>query len=240
MNRYAIALSAAAVLGTAVASQAAVLVTGGDAGEGITLNAANNVYALNIALGNTPDPVTLQGVSFSGAVPSIAVGAGTFGPYGAAFTGVTPSITGTSANDTAATQIAGDLFFGSGSTAMSNGLPFYSLIASNLTPGASYKLDVIQTVGNASGRTQNVLLNGTVVDTVVLPTASTVGGIAPVFNTSATAIADGSGQITLGFEQAAGDGPVFSAVSVSSVPEPASLGLLGLGGLTLLRRRRTA
>ena len=43
---------------------------------------------------------------------------------------------------------------------------------------------------------------------------------------------------------AGGDGgdtnPIISALTLEAVPEPATLGILGLGGLALLRRRAVA
>jgi MYXO-CTERM domain-containing protein len=41
------------------------------------------------------------------------------------------------------------------------------------------------------------------------------------------------------YDQNGGDEVTLTIGSVSPTPEPASLGLLGLGGLAMMRRRRT-
>ena len=52
-----------------------------------------------------------------------------------------------------------------------------------------------------------------------------------------TLIADGSGEITLTVDGGGGT-TAITAYSLTAFPEPASLGLLGVGGLLLLKRRR--
>ena len=49
-----------------------------------------------------------------------------------------------------------------------------------------------------------------------------------------------AGELTLSLARSAGDFGYIGGLQITSnvVPEPASLGLLGLGGLALLRRRR--
>ena len=239
MNRFAIALSAAAVLGTAVASHAAVItLAGGDAGEGLTLVPSRVVNATNFTgAANT----TLQGVVFSRTTPPYAVTA-VRGPVGAAGSGfVSGSVNndlygfGTAAtrtaNDNALLAIANTISFKGGTTAAAA----QNFTLSNLAPNTPYKLDILQTTSDAGARSQTLTVTGsggTQTDVVPLVPYK-------IYDSVFTVTSSSTGTILANFVPST-DGTVFSGVVVSSVPEPASLGLLGLGGLTLLRRRRSA
>lgn len=218
--------SALALLALALPTSAATLVTGAGSGQGISLVSANVVYALNIT--GIPSPNYLgpfQGVTFQAGNPNLTVGSGTWGVFGNANT----DFSGGTAEEQALNNLAKEIFF---TVKITNGVDGTINIA-GLQAGTSYHLDLLQTIGGYASRTQDILLNGTVVDTVALTQNS-----GDVWNTSVTGVADIDGRIVLGFDCTTGDGPVFSTLVVSSVPEPSALLLGGLGALGLLRRRR--
>ena len=223
MTRFALAFSTAtvAVLGAASIAPAAVQLMGGDAGEGLTLVPANVVNATNFT-GNTQ---TIQGVVFSPATPPTSVTAVRTGGGGGFLSGTVMDAGygfGGTANDAALIQVANTISFGGGAQTFE---------VRGLTAGTTYKFDIIQSTSDAAARTQTLTFGG-VSDAVSLATYGVYDSVftlvAPTSGTIAGSIAPGT------------DGTVLNGLVVSTVPvpEPTSLAFLGLGGLTLLRRRR--
>ena len=114
-----------------------------------------------------------------------------------------------------------------------------TLTFSGLTNGTQYQLQLFAgtnfTGYNGANGSGSETVNGTTL---------TVGGTTPINSfTTATFVADATGQATITLAQASGSTapPIFNAVNLQAVPEPACLSLLAFGGLGLLaRRRRTA
>lgn len=197
------------------------MLTGGDAGQGLTLDPANVVSALNIYGSN----YTLQGVTFTSQ--------STGDQYGGSlvFAG-----SETSANDNAMRGLVNQLGFASGTNSL-------NFVFSGLTPHASYKLDLLQSVLHYNPREQAIVANGSLVTLVDL-------ALNKAYNTSFGATATGAGTITVqvvasgsfggtGFQ----DGAVMNALVLTAIPEPATCAaFLGLAAMSwaLVRRRHAA
>lgn len=222
MNNRALFLSAAITLLTVAKTSFAAtttMLTGGDAGQGLTLDPANVVAALNVYGGN----YTLQGVDFTTWSEGDMYG-GTLVFGGGE----------SSANDNAMRGLIDQLGFASGT----NSLDF---VFSGLTPHATYQLDLLQSVLHYNPREQAIVANGTLVTLVDL-------ALGAAYNTSFGATATGAGTITVQVVASGGfggtgfqDGAVMNALVVTAVPEPATCAaFLGLAAMTcaLARRRR--
>lgn len=187
-----------------------VPLTGGDAGQGLTVDTANFVKGLDLAGGTAK---TIQTASFS-AMPNagftVGAPAGASGPFTGAFAF---GASETSANDTATAALMSSIFFGA------NGV---NVTINSLTPGSVYQLDLIQSVTSSYvSREQAILVNGVWQENVLL----TQGNNAR--NTTLIATADGSGQIVITLRPSGGyggigpqDGAVLNGLAVTSVPNP--------------------
>ncbi len=201
-------------------AQTTVQLTGGDVGQGLTLDAGNVVLAWNIQGSGSH---TLQGVSFANhTIGNIFSGGFSFGGGES------------SANDTA-------LFGLLNEGAWDNlGASPITLTFSGLTADASYRLDLIQSTLGFAGREQAIVVNGGLVTIVALAQYA-------AYNTTFVTTADENGDISLRVAASAGyggsgaqDGAVLNALVITAVPEPATYAaLLGLAamGLVLWRRR---
>jgi hypothetical protein len=197
------------------------VITGGDAGQGLTLDSARVVSALNVQGAS----YSLQGVNFT---PQA---------QGAQFSGTIVFGAGeNSANDDAMRGLIDQLAF----VAESGSLNF---AFSSLTPNASYRLDLIQSTLNFNSREQAIVVNGQLITLVTL-----TAGVA--YNTSFDTTANGSGVINLNVVASATyggtgfqDGVVMNGIVLTAIPEPGSYAaLLGFAAMawSLGRRRRAA
>lgn len=213
---------------TASASAAVIQLTGGDAGEGLALNPANVVYALDINGNNGATGYTVQGVTFLPSYPQVnTVNGGDFA------VGAT-SFPGTSASDLALAEVFSTLNYATGDAGNDATI---TTTAGGLTPGASYQVNILVSLGDFPeiGRNDEFLLNGVLTgDTIFYAPGE-------YYNISCVGAANASGQLIIGVHDntpGGGGGALVSGIVISAVPEPTSLGLLGLGVLALVRRRR--
>lgn len=203
---------------TASAQVTTTVLTGGDAGQGLTLNAANVVTAWNVQGG----AYTLQGVAFT----SYAAGLSYSGSID--FGG-----SETSANDVALAGLINNLGFAGTSL---------QVTFSSLTPYATYRLDLLQSTLNYNSREQAILVND---DLVTLVTLTAGQAYNTAFYTTADESGEIGLKLTAsGLHGGTGpqDGVVLNAVVLTAVPEPATYAaLLGAGALGWVawRRRRT-
>jgi hypothetical protein len=209
-SRLAVGAILLAGAGTVSAQVTTTVLTGGDAGQGLTLDAVNVVTAWNVQGGG----YTLQGVNF------------TSRPAGSSFNGSIAFGGGeTSADDLALAGLINEGAFAIGTPLL--------FTFSGLTPHAAYRFDLLQSTLGYSGREQAILVNDDLVTLVSL-----APGVA--YNTAFSTTADGDGGIVLSLAASAGyggtgyqDGEVLNALVLTAVPEPATyavlLGLIALG-----------
>ena len=211
-------------LAVALPAQVTVTLSGGDPGEGLTLDASRVVYAYNL---NGSGNVTWQNVVFSPL---------TIGVTDPTFTSTTvdPFAGQTSTNDNALRSLLQSLAWDDG------GGQALRHEFTGLTAGATYRLDVLQFSGYFAAREQAIIANGSLVG--ILEISQTVGK-----NTSFTAQADSSGMITLLLAQSGAyggtgnqDGAIYNAVVLSSIPEPSTyalvVGVMAIGAAIWRRR----
>lgn len=212
---------------TSLRAQTTVQLTGGDPGQGLTLNPAQVVHAYNI-LGSSN--VSVQGVTF---VPHLA-GTGTV------YTAVNNPFAGdqTSPDDLGLRQVLETLAWDGASTGAAHTPLQFSFVG--LIPAANYRFDLLYYSGRWASREQAIIANNSLVSIV---TASQT----MAFSTSFFVQADGEGSISLlvqrsGLNGGTGyqDGAVLNGLVLSTVPEPASAAMFaGLGCMAwMLGRRR--
>lgn len=200
-------------------AQTTVALTGGDAGQGLTLDPARVLYAYNIQGSSS---ASVQGVTFT------PYTAGT----GAAYTTVNNPFADdqTSPDDLGLKQVLATLAWDGASTG-GTATPLQFNFA-GLIPGANYRFDLIYFAGRWAPREQAIVANGNLV-TIVTATQTMA------FGTSFFVQADGMGNLSLlaqrsGLNGGTGyqDGAVLSGLVLSTVPEPASAAAFaGLGSL---------
>lgn len=195
------------VLALAARGQTTVAVTGGDAGQGLTLNAANVVTAYNL---NGSSSFVVQGVTFTpytlGEQGETAVINSGFLPF---------SGSEVSANDSALNSILHSVSFEGGL-----GITFSGLVAN-----ARYQFDVLQYAGDFAQREQAILANGSLIAIVTVSQTTAQ-------NTTFFVDADVSGEIDLYLTQSGSyggvgnqDGALLNAVALSTasaIPEPST------------------
>ncbi len=183
----------------------------------------------NSALNTGAGTLTWQGVVFSATNANVSRAATNpqwFTPFvadtssNAGFTNVSPS-----AEDTNILNLvnAGQAYDAS------NSANDMSVTITGLTAGSSYRVDNIVSLVGSSSRPDQVSYDGAPAvqaDTLANPTSN---GIYDIYDTVS---ADSNGTIVVDYTGP--NGPFYNAVIVSSVPEPATLGLVAIGGLGLL------
>ena len=202
-----ITIAAFAILGWSTQSQAAPLLTGGDAVDGWILPSAGDVI---FAVGMGTTEATLQGVTFTTSSPQLS---GVGSRYGATLSYPSPS-----ANDTALATIGNRLAYTNGNM---------NLTMTTLTAGQTYQLDQLFTAGGYPARSMKVFVDGDGDGTVDATPIDTLNLSNPnhVFLLRTTATADITGtirvQLTPFDNQGGGgffaDGTMLSAVVLSTI-----------------------
>jgi MYXO-CTERM domain-containing protein len=210
------AMAAAVAIGsvTVSASAAVVQLVGGDAGQGLTVDSSRVVYAVDFGGTNT-----VQGVTFGSSSSVVPDSSGTYSASGFFAAGETSS------NDSALANVLSTGRYLDGSSG--------KIRVRNLTPGATYEFELL--VAGAGGRTQSVWINNGPADSQALANNA-------AYNFKGTGVADSFGDVLVNMS-ASGQfaNPVFGGLLVSTpIPEPAALGLIGVGAVLALRRRRHA
>lgn len=235
----AFCLTIACALATTPAP-AAILLTGGNAADGLALDPANTVFALDV--GHRVAPFyAVQGVTFAGNVDPYVGGPGSIGGFSGEFNGAFawPKANST-ADDNSLAEVMKSLYFSG------TGIDW---AVSQLNPGGQYRVDILQsTTATFNAREQAVLINGAWMENVMM-NRDPDNGAAGVYDSQFFITADANGSFNLGVRPSAaygGTGPndgclinglVVTAVP-AAVPEPCSLTLLGLGSLAALAARR--
>lgn len=228
----ALAVSASAYPGTTTS------VTGGDAGNGLTLDAPNVVGALNIGAGG--GPLTIQGVQFASDTQnpySSLSWSGFGGGFQSEFTG-TFSFSGSSANDVALGTLYTSFFYGAN---------YMGITVTGLTPGATYKFNALSSLAGFSGPrgleifAQNTgQASGTIQDHILA--ASTTA-----YDTTFLWNAGSDGKVSIGavpgtfdgnFPSDPGPGSWLNGLVITQVPEPSTFALAGIGLVVLFGFRR--
>jgi hypothetical protein len=217
--------------------------TGGDPSGGLTLNPSNVVDALYTPVHNTgPGTAALtttsgtqqvwQGVTFTPTNSNMSRSSGTYLLYSSEDTGTNSGNAGftDTSNTTQDTNLL-DL--------VNAGLDYKSatVTVNGLSPNSTYQVDsIISLIGyGAGGRTDAVAYNGgtpTASDTITFNNTNYIYAVQDMVASTA------SGTITIDYSGS--QGPFYSAIVVSSVPDPTTIGLLGVGtmGLLLLLKKR--
>jgi hypothetical protein len=228
-RHFALIFILGALAASPASAQTTVTLTGGDPGEGLTLNPSNIVAAYNMNGGS----FTMQGVEFQNLL---------LGQYRnddvsqiPNYSSYDPFESGQNSDDDAALRgILRTLAFDN---------PSLTYTFTGLTPNGTYRFDLLYYVGYFNAREQAIVVNGTL---ITLVTVSKTEAKDTYFSVQA----DGSGELNLLVEQSNlhggtgyQDGAVLNAVVLSAVPEPSTyaaiLGTFALG-LVLWRRRKTA
>lgn len=199
-------------------AQTTVQLTGGDAGQGLTLDASHVVLAWDIQGSGG----TVQGVNFTGQ-PKANYFGGAFDFQG----------TATTADDYALSGLIGNGGWDGGGSAP------LTFTFTGLAANASYRFDLIQSVLGYQTREQAIVVNGSFVTLVNLESYK-------AYNTTFLTTADSNGEISLLMVRSGGyggfgtqDGAVLGALVLTAVPEPATYAVLfGLVALGLVAWRR--
>lgn len=182
---------------------------GGDAGEGLSLDASRLVAAVNA--GDSVNDYTIQGVTFANAPVAQITGTpqpGVSGDVPVTFTWCSEQ---ESENDDALQGVLSSLWFCEGGM---------DIAISGLTPGLGYKIDLLQSLGSVyPSREQAILLFGEWQQNVWLPQLEYAA-----VNTSLVAHADDAGEIVVSLRPSAeygGTGPqdgcVLNGLAVASI-----------------------
>lgn len=109
----------------------------------------------------------------------------------------------------------------------------FTVTISGLDTSLTYDILAVSAADSYSN-TERLTVNGGASSDITRGTAA-----APTFH-QFNGVSSVAGVITLDFTQPTGNNPVVSGITLTAVPEPASMALMGLGGLLMLRRRKQA
>lgn len=215
-------------MATAAQAQTTVVVTGGEAGEGLALDPAKVLFAFNV----NGSAVTVQGVSFASLDMSYGPSNGTsdaqFDPF--------PSGQNAPEDEDLRNVFKTVAWDGDGENPLT-----YTF--TGLTPNTAYQLDVLHFSGFWNAREVAVVINGTRVGFYDISKTQAQ-------ETAFTVTTDGSGEIAMLIAASAGYGGTgfqdgglvsgFALSTVTPVPEPATWAVLaGAGALAFAAWRRT-
>ncbi len=209
-------------------AQTTVALTGGDPGQGLTLDPARVVHAYNIQGSSS---ASVQGVTFT---PYTAGTGGVYTTLNNPFAGDQ-----TSPNDSGLKQVLAALAWDGASTGNTSTPLLFNF--SGLISGASYRFDLLYFSGRWGPREQAIVANNSLVGVVTVSQTT-------AFVTSFFVQADETGGISLltqrsGLHGGTGvqDGSLLNGLVLSAIPEPASATMwagLGCVSWALGRRRR--
>lgn len=244
-------LTAPLTAGAAILSTTTGTYSGGDVGDGLDLYQPTSQYLYALDLGKT-------------SAGNLTVGNVTFNPVDvvtpSAPTGVT--VTGTSLSNLPTYGDGGFFTYAFGATANDDNLELISksngqggpltltLSLGALPTGSQYQLQLLFIDDFLAGtRLTNIVVDGTAVVTGLnqRSTINAAGGYTPASPTSypytltkgavVTVVGTSTGpSLTVTVANGGGNAPLLAALTL--VPEPASAGLLGIGALLVLARRR--
>ena len=229
----AFALLAAAPF--AHAAPVSTLYTGGDAGEGLDLqnDRLGFVYALDFRNSGGSN-ITVADVTFNPVTASSAPAGVTINTYGVFSSNALIAFElGASTNDNNLETIATSMVEASSGAGSLN-------LTLAVTAGKTYQLQILTLANSGAPRPANYTING--VTTFV--NHPTVAGAAPLPHswvvTDTFVAASSSLQIIVAYPGGPVNDSFPQGLTLEQLPEPASMGLMTLGGLALLARRKNA
>lgn len=207
--------------------------TGGDAGEGLDLD-GNFLYGVTFGITDAPDPFSVRDVSFSDdSQAGVNILEFFDAPQAETWAG---QEYGATTNDNNLERAVGSMIFGVAVNNPGSGTGV-RVSLDNLVIGQAYKLQLI--LQQAAGQAANTRHIDVEIEGVQVLTDYQYGFTAGVGNviTHEFTATDNALDIHMLTTPIFDPNPVLNALTLEIIPEPASIALLGLGGLMVLRRR---